>query len=110
MLQLLKEAATQRDIRVRVLTPMDNGIRETAHQLRATTDHFDIHPLGLEQGSKSTIITADGKLSLVVELKDDTKNRSFEAIALASYSNIKSTIWTYTSIFENLWMQSDKFL
>jgi len=110
MLQFLKEAATKRDTQVRVLTPMDDAIRETAHQLKAATGHFDIRPLGIEQGTKSTIITTDGKLSLVVELKDDAKNSSSETIALASYSNIKSTIWTYTSIFENLWMQSEKLL
>lgn len=108
MLQVLEQAATEREIQVRVLTPMDDAIRETAHRLTALTDHFNMRPLGIEQGTKSTIITADGNLSLVIELNEDAKNGSTEAIALASYSNIKSTIWTYICIFENFWAQSDK--
>jgi hypothetical protein len=40
-----------------------------------------------------------------MELKDDLKDRSDEAINLATYSNSESTILSYASIFETLRMQ-----
>ncbi|MGB6593148.1 MAG: hypothetical protein WBE68_16745, partial [Candidatus Nitrosopolaris sp.] len=45
----------------------------------------------------------------VLELKDDTKDNSPEPIRLATYSNNKSTVWTHTSIFETLWIQSESY-
>jgi two-component system, OmpR family, sensor histidine kinase VicK len=110
LLQLLKQAA-ERNIQVKVLTPMDNAITETAKKLTAATktNYFNIRLLcGLQQQqTKSTIIISDTKLSLAVELKDDTKSKFIEAIGLSSYSNSKPTVWTYTSVFENLWMQTE---
>lgn len=48
-----------------------------------------------------TSLTVDKKLCLVVELKDDTKDNSYEAIRSATYSNSESIVWTHASIFEN---------
>ena len=42
-----------------------------------------------------------------VELKDDTKNTSVEAIGLATYSNSTATVLSYASIFESLWAQTE---
>lgn len=56
--------------------------------------------------TKVTTIVADNELSLVIELKDDIKHDSNEAIGLATYSNSESTVLSYASIFEILWMQS----
>jgi two-component system, OmpR family, sensor histidine kinase VicK len=53
-----------------------------------------------------TILVVDRTYSLVIELKDDTKEISEEAIGLAAYSNSKSTVLSYVSIFESLWIQS----
>jgi two-component system, OmpR family, sensor histidine kinase VicK len=47
----------------------------------------------------------DRKSSLVVELKDDTKESSYEAMGLGTYSNRKETVLSYVSIFESLWKQ-----
>jgi hypothetical protein len=56
--------------------------------------------------SNVTTLTVDGKFSLEVEIKDDTKDNSSEAIGLATYSNSVSIVWTHTSIFETLWTQA----
>lgn len=42
---------------------------------------------------------ADRELSLVIKLKDDTKQNSDEAIGLATYSNSESTVLSYASHF-----------
>ena len=52
-------------------------------------------------------MVVDKKYSLVVELKDDTKENSSQAIGLASYSNSKSTVLSFSSIFDSLWKQVD---
>jgi signal transduction histidine kinase len=70
---------------------------------------FDIHYIepGLE--TYVTIVVVDRKSSLVVELKDDTKESSYEAMGLGTYSNRKATVLSYVSIFESLWMQSELY-
>jgi hypothetical protein len=40
-------------------------------------------------------LVIDRKFSLSVELKDDTKNNSYEAIGLATYSNSTPTVLSY---------------
>jgi hypothetical protein len=52
--------------------------------------------------TKLTTIVADRELSLVIEEKEDEN-----AIGLATYSNSESTVLSYASIFENLWIQSE---
>ena len=105
VIQLFKDAA-KRGVRIRILTPMGNRIKERVENLNRVAEEFDIRSLGLQQTSKSLIIVTDGKFSLVIELKDDSRDSSLEAYGLASYSNTESTVWSYSSIFEKLWMQS----
>ena len=38
-----------------------------------------------------------------------TRNRTIDAIGISSYSNSKSTILSYASIFETLWRQSELY-
>jgi hypothetical protein len=62
------------------------------------------------QGSLQTWLTTlviDRKLSLEVEVKDDTKDNSYESVVLFTYSNSESTVWTPASIFETLWIRAE---
>lgn len=54
-------------------------------------------------------LIVDRKFSLVIELKDAVKDNPPEPIGLAIYSNNESTVWTHTSIFETLWIQSESY-
>ncbi len=54
-----------------------------------------------------TILVVDRTYSLVIELKDDTKQFSNKAIGIAAYSNSKSTVLSYVSIFNRLWKNSE---
>ncbi|MGB6594984.1 MAG: hypothetical protein WBE68_26070 [Candidatus Nitrosopolaris sp.] len=58
---------------------------------------------------KSSDLIVDRKYSLTIELKDDTKQESIEAIGLATYSNSQSTVLSYVSIFESLWTQTELY-
>ena len=59
--------------------------------------------------TKSTILIVDRKFSLVMELKNDMKETFDEAIGLSIYSNSKPGVFSYVSIFENLWTQTELY-
>jgi hypothetical protein len=56
-----------------------------------------------------TIAIFDRKSAIVVEVNDDSKDSSYEAMELATFSNSPSTIASYVSIFETLWKQSGMY-
>jgi two-component system sensor histidine kinase VicK len=57
--------------------------------------------------TRMTILIVDKTYSLVVELKDDAVEDLKQAIGLATYSNSKSTVLSYVSIFDTIWKQSE---
>jgi signal transduction histidine kinase len=114
MINLLKEAA-ERGVKIRILTPIDDLLKELAQQLmggrrlQQNQQRIDIRFIGRFSQTKIRILVVDKVASLVVELKDDAKQSSYEAMGLATYSNSKSTVLSYVSIFETLWMQTDLY-
>jgi two-component system, OmpR family, sensor histidine kinase VicK len=114
MINLLKEAA-ERGVKIRILTPIDDLLKELAQQLmggrrlQLNQQRIDIRFIGRFSQTKIRILVVDKIASLVVELKDDAKQSSYEAMGLATYSNSKSTVLSYVSIFETLWMQTDLY-
>src|SRR5215831_9627732 len=59
--------------------------------------------------TKATILLVDRKVSLVLELRDVSKQTFEEAIGLSTYSNSKPGVLSYVSIFENLWKQTELY-
>ena len=82
---------------------MDKQIKELANN---TLNRIEMNPVVYQQGINSTIIVSDNKSSLIIELKDDSKYIFREANGLGIYSNSASSVWTHTTIFENLWVHS----
>jgi signal transduction histidine kinase len=114
MIKLLKEAAAGRRVHIRILTPIDDLIKGTVQKLireqqQQNQPRIDIRFIGRFSQTKIRILVVDKASSLVVELKDDTKESSYEAMGLATYSNSKSTVLSYVSIFETLWMQTELY-
>ncbi|MDQ4055898.1 MAG: hypothetical protein M3156_00605, partial [Thermoproteota archaeon] len=116
-IELFKEAAAAegRRIKIRILTPMDDIIKEKAQKFKEQQQHQQHHPqidirnIEYPLQTKVTILLVDRKFSLTVELKDDTKETSYEAIGLATYSNSKPTVLSYVTIFDTLWKQVDLY-
>jgi signal transduction histidine kinase len=115
-IQLLKEAATDRGVKVRILTPEDELIVETARKLMMVQEeaqqpheNIGIRYIQPHLQTRVTILIVDKKYSLAIELKDDTKQPSNEAIGLATYSNSQPTVLSYVSIFESLWTQTELY-
>jgi hypothetical protein len=52
--------------------------------------------------SRLTMIIVDNELSLIIEEK-----KYEDSLGITTYSNSESTVLSYASIFENLWIQSE---
>jgi two-component system, OmpR family, sensor histidine kinase VicK len=103
-LALSKEVAKLHNVRIRILTPFDDKINQM-EQLSKDKIGFEIRAIAQPSQTKVSVLLVDRKFSLVIELKDDTKDNSLEAIGLATYSNSPATVLSYAAIFESLWLQ-----
>jgi signal transduction histidine kinase len=105
ILFLLQEAAAVKKCQVKVLMPNDESIRNFIHDNSNILTRFIDH----EDSGKATILIVDNKVSLVIELKDDSKKTFQEAIGLSTYSNSKAGVLSYVSMFESLWKQTELY-
>jgi two-component system, OmpR family, sensor histidine kinase VicK len=105
ILFLLQEAAAVKNCQVKVLMPNDESIRNFIHGNNNISTRFIDH----EESGKATILIVDNKVSLVMELKDDSKKTFQEAIGLSTYSNSKAGVLSYVSMFESLWKQTELY-
>ena len=109
-LELLKEVAKLRGVKVRILVPMgdndDNSDALSKRIQRIKDAGIDIRVIKQTFQNKLTTVIADKSLCLTVELKDDSSETSDEAIGLTTYSNSEATVFSYVSIFENLWIKT----
>lgn len=115
---LLNDVATHGEVNIRILVPYDRRISEFISSLNANnnnikkksrTKKINVRYLEPVLNTKMSILIVDRKSSLAVELKDDTKDNIQQAIGLSSYSNSKSTVLSYVSIFETLWKQTEMY-
>jgi nitrogen-specific signal transduction histidine kinase len=109
LLQLLKETTEQHGAQVRILIPADDRIKDTIDQAAKICSQVDFRVAEEKLQTRITIVLIDKKDCMIVELKDDTKESSYYAAGLATYSNSKSIISSYVSIFESLWKQNELY-
>jgi nitrogen-specific signal transduction histidine kinase len=116
IIKYLAEATRNRNIQVRILMPQVNlshhPIEESKtlqQQQDNPTDSLNVRYMQQLSDTKATILIADRKASLVIEIRDDSKSRFYEAIGLSTYSNSKPGVLSYVSIFENLWIQTELY-
>ena len=106
------QAAKEKNVRVRIMMPTSSLIEEMVHDLRqycSPLNMIDVRYIVQMSDSKATILLVDRKISLVMELKDDTKSTFSQAIGLSTYSNSKAGVLSYIAIFENLWRQAELY-
>jgi two-component system sensor histidine kinase VicK len=68
---------------------------------------IELRSIETDLTTKSIIAVIDRKESLVIEVKDDTKDNFIDSIGFATYSNSRATVLSYVSIFESFWKQSE---
>jgi signal transduction histidine kinase len=96
-------------VKIKILIPGDEQIKETIDKLKVEYPRveFRIYEQGLN--SRITIVLVDRKECMIIETKDDTKDDSYAAAGLSAYSNSKSIVLSYVSIFESLWRQTELY-
>jgi signal transduction histidine kinase len=118
---LASQVSKERTVKVRILTPKDEKVEDLIkHLLKeengnsnsfVSNSNGDIKVRYIEKMSytKSSIVIVDRKESLVMELKDDTKDSFAKAIGLSTHLTSKASVLSYVAIFENLWRQSELY-
>jgi two-component system, OmpR family, sensor histidine kinase VicK len=101
ILFLLQEAANK--CQIKLLMPNDEFIRNF---IPLNNNSIVTRLIEQQEGGKATILIVDNKVSLMMELKDDSKKTFHEAIGLSTYSNSKAGVLSYVSMFESLWKQT----
>lgn len=125
--ELLKSSILERNVIVRIITPINDQIEALLRNVSVTLAKAlppelqgkDKKRQGGLQVQRSaiqfkeaavttvTILVIDRKVSLAIEKTDDTKPDFMEAVGLATYSNSEPTVVSYVSIFEALWKQAE---
>lgn len=101
IIDMLQEIAIQ-GVPVRILTPKDDSIKNLVESVN-NTNRFHVRFSMPDLQSKTTILIVDRTHSLIVELKDDSKESSYDAMGLSMYTDSSATVLSYASIFESLW-------
>jgi len=110
VIQSSEEAVRVHDARVRILMPSHKSTDDTVRYLKENyPTSIDIRYIEKMSDTKATILVVDRKISLVMELRDDSKRTFEEAIGLSTYSNSRPGVLSYVSIFENLWKQTELY-
>jgi two-component system sensor histidine kinase VicK len=105
-MKLGEQVAIQHGVRIRILTPSDDSIKERARELVKT---LNIRYIPEELQWPLSILVVDRKFSLLATINDDSEDSAYEAKGLATYSNSASIVSSYLSIFETLWEQSGMY-
>ena len=104
--ELLREVtSSKKDLEIRILTPADLDVEISSLVLGTKMDNVKVRNMEATLQTKVTVVVVDRRLSLAVELKDDSQDDVNEALRSAVYSNTKSAAISYVAIFESLWKQ-----
>lgn len=113
-LQLLKNASEQQGAKVRLLVPDENEndgqrLSTILEEVKIQCPQVNVRTMEKGLHTRITIVLADRKECTIIELRDDTKDISYSAAGLSTYSNSKSTVSSYVSIFETFWKQTELY-
>ena len=113
-LQLLKNASEQQGAKVRLLVPDENEndgqrLSTILEEVKIQCPQVNVRTMERGLHTRITIVLADRKECTIIELRDDTKDISYSAAGLSTYSNSKSTVSSYVSIFETFWKQTELY-
>jgi len=109
LLDLLKEATEQRGVQIRILIPASEQIMRTINEAISICPLVDFRIAEGNLQTQITLVLIDNEHCMIVELKDDKRDSSYNAAGLSTYSNSKSIILSYASIFEILWKQNELY-
>jgi two-component system, OmpR family, sensor histidine kinase VicK len=106
----LFQEVLQHGAKVRILIPADEKqITQIVEEVVPELPQLEIRSIDKSLQTQMGVIVVDRKESLIVELRDDTKDNYYDAAGLAAYSNSRPIALSYVSIFESLWKQGELY-
>jgi len=109
IIKTLEELVSSKNITMRLLMPMKRGgmsFQEVFENYETIKKFCVLYQKGID--TRMAVFILDNEFSLTIEVKDDDKDNLEEATRLATYSNSESTVFSYISIFENLWIENTR--
>jgi signal transduction histidine kinase len=101
---------------VKILTPTNNklekcitNIYNRIKKINKKKENIEFRRVESLSEINTACIIIDKKDLLVIELKDDSKNNFLDAIGSSIYSNTPTTVFSYISIFDTLWTQTELY-
>jgi signal transduction histidine kinase len=108
-LSLLKNASEKHKVKIRMLLPSSDKSEELIEQTKFNVPKIDIRTISASLETKISILVVDSKQCLILELKDDKQDTSYEAVGLSTYSISPTIISSYLAVFESFWRQAELF-
>jgi nitrogen-specific signal transduction histidine kinase len=127
IIKLLTRAAKERKIKVKVVIPSyqeevtnraDIGL-DFVPQFTGIEEISDVYPnfevrrnvplIHQTSKIKSTFLIVDRNSSLIIDLKDDTKNDFMLATGFATFSSSLSRTQSYIFVFDTIWRQAELY-
>lgn len=108
--EALREAG-KRGVEIKILLPVLDKIDAQIQEKIDALKGFQIRKMRTtaHTQARSKILLVDKKEYLMIEIKDDSKETFSEAVGSAIYSNSRSTVLSYITMFESLWAQSELY-
>ena len=101
---------------VKILTPTNNKLEKCItniyNRIKKTNkkkENIEFRRVESLSEINTACIIIDKKDLLVIDLKDDSKNNFLDAIGSSIYSNTPTTVFSYISIFDTLWTQTELY-
>ncbi|MGZ5489258.1 MAG: sensor histidine kinase [Nitrososphaeraceae archaeon] len=101
---------------VKILTPTNNKLEKNITSIynkikdtKKQKENIEFRRIESLSEINTACIIIDKKDLLVIELKDDSKDNFLEAIGSSIYSNTPTTVFSYISIFDTLWTQTELY-
>jgi signal transduction histidine kinase len=101
---------------VKILTPTNNKLEKCItniyNRIKKTNkkkENIEFRRVESLSQINTAYIIIDKKDLLVIDLKDDSKNNFLDAIGSSIYSNTPTTVFSYISIFDTLWTQTELY-
>jgi signal transduction histidine kinase len=107
IIQLLAEAS-DKNVKIRIIIPSVNKTGINIDSL-SQNDNVEIRCIESPFDTKINILVVDKKYSLLVELKDTTKQKFTDAVGSAVYSTSNPKVMSLVTIFNTLWKQTDLY-
>jgi two-component system, OmpR family, sensor histidine kinase VicK len=108
-LQILIRAIQENRASVRILIPDDRNAAKLVEQLNRVLPQVRIRVMDGSLKSSITAVITDRKQLMLFELKDDTKEISYEAVGLALHLDSRTLALSYGAFFDNLWKQTELY-